>query len=211
MSALQQPFYTPEQYLEIERRAAFKSEYHAGQMFAMAGASREHNVITGNVIRRLGNALDGRPCETYPSDMKVLVSAGGLYTYPDVSVACGEPQFLDRQGDVLLNPLVIVEVLSDSTEAYDRGAKFALYQRLDSLQEYLLVSQDKARVEKYLRQPAGQWLYSRVDGVEGGISLDALGCRLSLSEVYARVTFAEVEGAGAASEGRTGDASSSAL
>ncbi len=121
MSALQQPFYTPEQYLEIERRAAFKSEYYVGQMFAMAGASREHNVIARNVIRRLGNALDGRPCETYPSDMKVLVSAGGLYTYPDVSVACGEPQFLDRQGDVLLNPLVIVEVLSDTTEAYDRG------------------------------------------------------------------------------------------
>lgn len=190
MSALQQPFYTPEQYLEIERRAEFKSEYYAGQMFAMAGASREHNVITGNIIRRLGNALDGRPCETYPSDMKVLVSATGLYTYPDVSVACGEPQFLDRQSDVLLNPLVIVEVLSDSTEAYDRGVKFALYQRLDSLQEYVLVSQDKARVEKYLRQPNGQWLYSRTDGLEGEIGLASLGCCLPLSEVYARVTFA---------------------
>lgn len=190
MSALQQPFYTPEQYLEIERRAAFKSEYYAGQMFAMAGASREHNVITGNVIRRLGNALDGRPCETYPSDMKVLVSASGLYTYPDVSVACGEPQFLDRQGDVLLNPLVIVEVLSDSTEAYDRGAKFALYQRIESLQEYVLVSQDRARVERYVRQPGGQWLYSRTDGLEAEVPLDALGCRLPLAEVYARVQFA---------------------
>lgn len=190
MSALPVPFITPEQYLEIERQAEYKSEYHAGQMFAMAGASREHNVITGNIIRRLGNALDGRPCETYPSDMKVLVSAGGLYTYPDVSVACGEPQFLDRQGDVLLNPLVIVEVLSASTEAYDRGAKFALYQRLDSLQEYLLVSQDKARVEKYLRQPDGRWLYSRTDGLEGEVSLEALGCHLPLSEVYDRVQFA---------------------
>jgi Uma2 family endonuclease len=193
MSALQQPFYTPEQYLEIERRAAFKSEYYVGQMFAMAGASREHNVIARNVIRRLGNALDGRPCETYPSDMKVLVSAGGLYTYPDVSVACGEPQFLDRQGDVLLNPLVIVEVLSDTTEAYDRGAKFALYQRIESLQEYVLVSQDRARVESYVRQSGGQWLYSRTDGLEGEVSLDALGCRLLLSEVYARVRFPSAE------------------
>ena len=189
MSALQQSFYTPDQYLEIERRADFKSEYHAGQMFAMAGASREHNLITSNVVGELRSLLRGKPCETYPSDMKVLVSATVLYTYPDVSVACGEPQFLDWQGDVLLNPLVIVEVLSDSTEACDRGAKFALYQRLDSLQEYLLVSQDKARVEKYLRQPGGQWLYSRTDGLEGGVSLGALGCRLPLSEVYARVQF----------------------
>jgi len=190
MSALPVPFITPEQYLEIERRAAFKSEYHAGQMFATAGASREHNLITGNVVGELRSLLRGRPCETYPSDMKVLVSAGGLYTYPDASVACGEPQFLDRQGDVLLNPLVIVEVLSDSTEAYDRGVKFALYQRVESLQEYLLVSQDKARVERYVRQLGGQWLYSRVDGLEGEISLDALGYRPPLSEVYARVQFA---------------------
>jgi len=190
MSALQQPFYTPEQYLEIERKAEYKSEYYAGQMFAMAGASREHNLITGNIVGELRSLLRGEPCETYPSDMKVLVSASGLYTYPDVSVACGEPQFLDHRSDVLLNPLVIVEVLSDSTEAYDRGAKFALYQRLDSLQEYLLVSQDKARVEKYLRQPGGQWLYSRTDDLEGEVSLGALGCRLPLSEVYARVQFA---------------------
>jgi Uma2 family endonuclease len=194
MSALQQPFYTPEEYLGIERRAEFKSEYYAGQMFAMAGASREHNLITGNVVGELRSLLRGQPCETYPSDMKVLVSATGLYTYPDVSVACGEPQFLDRQGDVLLNPLVIVEVLSDSTEAYDRGAKFALYQRIESLQEYVLVSQDKARVERYVRQPDGKWLYSRTDGLEDGVHLEAIHCRLPLSEVYARVRFAPPQG-----------------
>ena len=189
MSALAVPFVTPEQYLEIERRAEFKSEYYSGQMFAMAGASRAHNVITGNVVGELRTLLRKKPCETYPSDMKVLVGASGLYTYPDVSVACGEPQFLDHQGDVLLNPLVIVEVLSDSTEAYDRGAKFALYQRLESLQEYVLVSQDKARVEQYVRQTDGRWLYSRVDGLEGELALDALGGLLSLAEVYLRIEF----------------------
>ncbi len=105
-------------------------------------------------------------------------------------MACGRPQFLDRQGDVLLNPLVIVEVLSGTTEAHDRGAKFALYQRIESLQEYLLISQDKARVERYVRQPRGQWLYSRTDGLEGKMFLDALGCRLPLAEVYAREQFA---------------------
>lgn len=206
MSALAVPFLTPEQYLEIERKAEYKSEYFSGQMFAMAGASRAHNVITGNIIRRLGNHLDGTPCETYPSDMKVLVSATGLYTYPDVSVACGEPQFLDRQGDVLLNPLVIVEVLSETTEAYDRGAKFALYQRIESLQEYVLVSQDQARVERYVRKENGQWLYSRMDGLEGELRLDALDCRLALAEVYARVQFPteEQEASVKASAGKPG-------
>ena len=189
MSALPVPYISPEQYLEIERKAEFKSEYFSGQMFAMAGASRPHNVIVGNLIRRLGNALDGQPCETYPSDMKVLVSANGLFTYPDVTVACGEPQFLDLNGDVLLNPLVIIEVLSDSTEAYDRGGKFALYQRLESLQEYVLVSQNEACVERYVRQAAGQWLYSRVDGLEASVTLEAVSISLPLAEIYARVVF----------------------
>ncbi len=190
MSALQKPFLTPEQYLEIERQAENKSEYYAGQMFAMAGASRAHNLIVGNVVREIGNRLKGRPCETYPSDMRVLVSAAGLYTYPDVSVACGEPEFWDGKIDVLLNPVVIFEVLSDSTEAYDRGAKFALYQRLASLQEYVLVSQNTPRVETYLRQTGDTWLYSRVDGLNADAVLQTLSCRLPLPELYDRVTFA---------------------
>lgn len=190
MSALQNPFLTPERYLEIERVADCKSEYYAGQMFVMAGASRPHNLIVGSLVREIGNRLKGKPCETYPSDMRVLVSAAGLYTYPDVSVACGEPEFSDSKGDVLLNPLVIVEVLSDSTEAYDRGAKFALYQRLASLQEYVLVSQNTPQVETYVRQAGGTWLYSRVDAFDGEIVLETLACRLPLLEIYDRVTFA---------------------
>lgn len=189
MSALQKPFLTPDQYLEIERQAEYKSEYHSGQMFAMAGASREHNLIIASIVRRLGNLLDGRPCETYPSDMRVLVSATGLYTYPDVSVVCGEPEFADARGDVLLNPLIIVEVLSPSTEPYDRGAKFALYQRLPSLQEYVLVSQDKPQVERYARQLDGRWLYELLEGLEVSVALEALDVILPLGEIFDRVTF----------------------
>ena len=190
MSALQNPFLTPEHYLEIERAAETKSEYYAGQMFAMAGASRAHNLIVSNVVGEVRSRLKGTPCETYPSDMRVLVSAAGLYTYPDVSVACGEPEFADGKTDILLNPLVIVEVLSDSTEAYDRGAKFALYQRLPSLIEYVLVSQNTPQVETYLRQAGGTWLYSRVDSLETEVVFQTLSIRMPLSELYDRVTFA---------------------
>ena len=191
MSALAARYVTPEQYLEAEREANSKSEYFSGQIFAMAGASRRHNVLVGNLVRRLGNRLDGRPCETYLSDMKVLVRANGSYTYPDVTVVCGEPEFLDRDGDVLLNPLVIVEVLSDSTALYDRGTKWMLYQGLTSLREYVLVSQDSPRVERFTRQVDGQWLYQSVSGLDGEIRLASLEIALPLAEVYERVHWNE--------------------
>ena len=191
MSALAARYVTPEQYLEAEREANSKSEYFSGQIFAMAGASRRHNVLVGNLVRRLGNRLDGRPCETYPSDMKVLVRANGSYTYPAVTVVCGEPEFLDRDGDVLLNPLVIVEVLSDSTALYDRGTKWMLYQGLTSLREYVLVSQDTPRVERFTRQVDGQWLYQSVSGLDGEIRLASLEIALPLAEVYERVHWNE--------------------
>ena len=189
MSAQRLPFLTPEQYLEIERKAECKSEYWSGQMFAMAGASREHNLISLNVAAEARFHLRGGPCETYTNDMRVQVSATGLYTYPDVAVVCGEPLFLDSEVDTLLNPLVLVEVLSDSTGSYDRGGKWKNYQRLDSLQEYVLISQEEPRVERYVRQPNGQWLYSQVDGLDAVLPLDALGVTLPLSEIYARVKF----------------------
>lgn len=188
-----QPLYTLEQYTVAERRAEFKGEFVSGRISLRGGSSRWHNMIMGSIVHRLSSCLRKSPCETYPGDMKVLIGAAASGVYPDVTVTSDNPQFLDHHNDVLLNPLVIVEVLSDSTEAYDRGEKFALYQRLDSLQEYLLVSQNKARVKKYHRQPDSQWLYSRADGLEGEVSLEALGCRLPLSEVYARVTFAPDE------------------
>src|SRR3989442_7543846 len=150
----------PGQYLTLDRRAEFRSEYVDGDMVAMSGGSREHNLIVTNLVRELSFQLKGRPCEVYPSNMRVKVSATGLYTYPDVVVVCGEPKFEDENVDTLINPTLIAEVLSDSTEAYDRGAKFGHYRKVDSLTEYLLVAQKEPRIEQYVRQAAGPWLRS---------------------------------------------------
>jgi Uma2 family endonuclease len=139
-------FLTPEQYLEIERPAERKSEYYNGEMFAMAGAKRAHNLLVTNLLAGLHRQLRSRPCEVYPSDMRVRVSATGLYTYPDIVAVCGEQQFLDDTEDTLLNPGLLVEVLSPSTEAYDRGRKFEQYKTLDSLREYMLVASERIHV-----------------------------------------------------------------
>ena len=151
-TAAAQAFLTPEEYLAKERKALTKSEYRDGRMYAMPGASREHNLITGNTLVELHVQLRNRVCEVYPSDMRVKVSAAGTYTYPDIVVVCDEPLFDDTYFDTLLNPTVLVEVLSPSTAAYDRGEKFTSYQKLDSLCEYVLISQDSVCVEHYLRQ-----------------------------------------------------------
>ena len=151
MSSQAKQQYTPEEYLALERQAQYKSEYYAGEIFAMAGASRWHNLIVANVIGELSLQLKGRPCTTYPSDMRVKISPTGLYAYPDVTVVCGDAQVEDTQQDTLLNPTLIVEVLSESTEAYDRGSKFAHYRKLASLLEYVLIAQTKSHVEHYVR------------------------------------------------------------
>src|SRR6266404_1708800 len=153
MSSVPKTFLTPEQYLEIERKAEFKSEYFQGEMFAMAGAREAHNLIALNLAAALHPQLRARPCRAYISDMRVRVSATGLYTYPDILVVCGEPQFLDERRDTLLNPNLIVEVLSPSTEAYDRGRKFEHYRSVESLSEYLLVSSERIIAELFTRQP----------------------------------------------------------
>jgi len=194
MTPASKPYFTPEEYLALEREAEYKSEYFAGEIFAMAGATRRHNLIGVNLGRELSLRLRDEPCETYVGDMRVQVEATGLYTYPDVVVVCGEPQFADAAEDTLLNPTLIVEILSPSTEAYDRGRKFAQYQRLASLREYVLVAQDQPRVERYVRQPDGsQWLLSTVTGQDGFAPLASVGCELPLAEVYARVDFAADE------------------
>lgn len=179
---------TAEQYLAIERAAEFKSEFFAGEMFAMAGASEEHNLVVANVVGELHAQLKGRPYRLYPSDMRVRVSATGLYTYPDVTVVCGERRFDDEKNDTLLNPTLIVEVLSPTTEAYDRGDKFAHYRRLDSLREYLLIAQDRQRVERYARQADGQqWLLTEFSDPEAVVPLPSIGCELALADVYDKV------------------------
>ncbi|MBI5016123.1 MAG: Uma2 family endonuclease [Deltaproteobacteria bacterium] len=178
---------TPKEYLEAERKADLKSEYLAGEVFAMAGAGESHNLIVANLIVGLGTQLRKRPCRVYPSDMRVLVRETGLYTYPDVAVVCGEPRFLDDRRDTLLNPTLLVEVLSESTEAYDRGKKFEHYREIESLQEYLLVSPTEPSLERFLRQEAGTWLFSEARGLGAAAELASIGCTLMLAEVYEKV------------------------
>ena len=187
MSSVPKLRFTPEEYLELERKAEYKSEYLDGEIFAMAGARREHNLIVSNVIASLHSQLRGRACETYPSDMRVKVTATGLRTYPDVVVVCGEPHFEDENGDTLLNPTLLVEVLASTTEAYDRGEKFAHYRLLESLAEYVLIAQDRCRVERFTRQPDGQWLLSEARDLGEAIALPSVGSQLTLAEVYERV------------------------
>lgn len=189
MSAQPQPSLTPEQYLEIERAAEFRNEYYSGRMYAMSGGSARHGFIIANCVRELGNQLKMGPCRVASSDLRVRVSPGGLYTYPDVVVVCGEPQYADGRIDTLLNPVLIVEVLSPSTEAYDRGFKFTQYRKLESLQEYVLVSQGEPRVEVFCRQSTGDWLLSDCAGLEATCRLDRVGCALALAEIYDKVTF----------------------
>lgn len=186
MSTISQPLVTPEEYLARERRAEYRSDLVNGRVYAMTGASEAHNLIAGNVFAALHAQLRGRPCRTYQSDMRVKVSETGMYTYPDVIALCGAPAFEDAHVDTLLNPNVIVEVLSASTERYDRGEKFAHYRRLGSLQEYVLVAQDRVRVEHYRRQ-GEQWLLTEVADLEASLELPTLGCSIPLAEIYDRV------------------------
>jgi Uma2 family endonuclease len=186
---------TPAEYLEIERAADQKSEFFGGEMFAMAGAGREHNLIAANLTRVLGNQLMGRPCELYPGDMRVKVSPTGLYTYPDIVVVCGEPEFEDAQLDTLLNPTLIIEMLSSTTEAYDRGDKFVQYRQIDSLQQYLLIAQDRVLLEQYARQAGShEWLLAGLSDLQGIASLVSISCKLTLAEVYDKVKLPEEEG-----------------
>ncbi|MGV3724708.1 MAG: Uma2 family endonuclease [Actinomycetota bacterium] len=188
MSAAHELRLTPAEYLAIEREAERKSEYHDGRMYLMSGASEAHVLITMNVSWELGAQLRDRPCRVYASDMRLKVTTAGLYTYPDVMAACGDIRLEDARRDTLLNPSVIIEVLSPSTAAYDRGRKFALYRELESLQEYVLISQDEHRVERFARQADSRdWLQTVVTGLDGMLELPSIACRLHLSEVYRKV------------------------
>jgi Uma2 family endonuclease len=189
MSSKSRTLLTPEEYLRIERLALKKSEYLNGEMTEMPGVRREHILIVTNLVVGLGTQVFDRPLEVYASDMRVKVSSTGLYTYPDVIVAGIEPVFEDREVDTFLNPLMLVEVLSPSTESYDRGRKFSHYQTIPSFQEYVLVSQFEFRVEQFVRQPDGKWLYSQTTDPNGFVQFDSIACRISMSGLYHRVNF----------------------
>ena len=189
MSSRAQPRYTPEQYLEMDRNADYRSEYVNGEILAMAGASREHTLVVTNLVREISTQLRGRPCETYSNDIRVKISPS-RYTYPDLIVACGTPEFLDEKFDVLLNPIIIVEVLSPTTESDDRSWKFAHYRRLTSLKDYVMLSQYRPVVEHYTRQADDQWVLTEIRGLDKVLRLPSIGCELPLSEIYERVEFA---------------------
>jgi Uma2 family endonuclease len=190
MATQPKTYLTPEQYLEIERKAEFKSEYYQGEMFAMSGAREGHNLIVWNLAAELHRQLRAKPCRAYINDMRVRVNATGLYTYPDVAAVCGEPQFLDENRDTLLNPSLIVEVLSPSTEAYDRGRKFEHYRSVESVSEYLLVSSERVSAELYTRQPDGRWLLTAAAHMEDSLDLQSVGAHLSLADLYEKVDLA---------------------
>ena len=192
--------YSVDEYLALEREAEERSEYLDGLIYLMAGENPEHGRICTNINGQLYNQLAGSGCESFSKDMKVRSGptpvqrnrTKGLYSYPDIIVVCGELKFLDEHRDVLLNPVVIVEVLSPGTEAFDRGEKWARYQSwLPELSEYLLVSQTKPRVERYHRQANGEWSYTRTEGIEAALSLSSVDCTLRLADVYDRVCFPE--------------------
>lgn len=176
-------------YLQMERQADFKSEYFDGEIFAMAGGSPQHSLITANLIRELGNQLKGRGCVVFEGNLRVKVETTGLHTYPDLTVVCGPRRFADEAQDTLVNPGLIVEVLSDSTEAYDRGKKFENYRQIPSLLEYLLVSQRAPRVEQYIRQAEGDWLLRETSQLKGILRLPTLQVELALADIYAQVDF----------------------
>jgi Uma2 family endonuclease len=178
-----------EEYLAWERGQEARHEYVDGEIFAMTGASREHNLICGNAFALLHTQLRGKPCEVYSNNMRVKVRETGIYTYPDIVAVCGEPRFEDDRVDTLLNPVLIVEILSDSTERYDRGTKFAHYRRLDSFREYLLVAETELRVERYRRQGGESWLLVEYRNPEDQIELESLDCRVKLADIYERVAL----------------------
>ena len=180
---------TEQEYLEIERSLATKNEYFRGEMFAMTGASRKHNLISGNIFRRIHEQFDGRRCEVYTNDMRIKINSSGLYTYPDIVATCEDPKFEDAEVDTLINPQVIFEVLSPSTEKYDRSIKFSHYKRLKSLRAYIIVSQNQPFVERYLPQPDGQWLQWVSQELVDELVIDCIDCKLKLSDIYDRIEF----------------------
>jgi len=193
MSAQSVPYLTPEEYLEIEEQAEYKSEYFQGQMwplggepYGMAGGRPEHNIVAGNCFGELRSALKGK-CLAFPSDQRIRASAGGLYTYADCSVVCGKPVYAEKY--TLTNPRIIVEVLSKTTESNDRGLKFTQYVQLESLEEYVLVSQTEPRVEKFRRQGDGSWRWQAYTGLDARVPFESVDCSIALSDIYSGVEF----------------------
>lgn len=182
--------YTVEEYLAFERESPEKHEYYRGEIFAMSGASLPHNRIQMNFIRKVGNFIEGKGCDVFGSDLRVHVPSSGLYTYPAAVIICGESKLLDKEQDTLLNPSVIVEVLSKSTQSYDRGDKFNLYRAIPSLKEYILIASESIGVEHYTRQENNTWLLKEYKQLSDALHIKTIAFSLPLAELYSGVIFA---------------------
>jgi Uma2 family endonuclease len=189
MSTQTAPVLTREEYLEIERKAEFRSEYRNGQVFAMSGGSLNHAALCSNTLSSLVMQLKGQPCLAAGSDLRVYCARHSVFTYPDVVVACGQPKLLDKRQDTITDAICVVEVLSPSTHRYDEGEKFRFYRSLESFAEYLLLEQDEIRAEHHVRQPDGSWLFREITDPAAEIVLTSIGCRLGLGSLYERVEF----------------------
>ena len=181
--------FSPAEYLALERKSDLKSEFFDGEIFAMGGGSPTHSLIAANFVGEARQSLNGKPCIVFNSDLRVKVSSTGLYTYPDASIVCGDLKFDDDRRDTVTNPTVIVEVLSDSTEKYDRGRKSSQYRQIPSVREIILISQDEAHVERLVRQPEGGWLLLETRDLEASFGLSSLNITIAMSELYRHVTF----------------------
>lgn len=192
---ISEAYFTPEEYITLERKAipdaeTVRSEYMSGKIIGRSSSNLSHNLITGNIVAGLYTRLKSSGCFAFANQMRVSIPSVKSYFYPDVGVVCEEPHFEDDLLDILLNPIVVVEVLSPSTEAYDRGDKFAHYRQLQSLQEYILVSQDKVRVDHYARH-AAQWILTDFQALDQQLPLTSIQCELPLQEIYENVPFPE--------------------
>jgi Uma2 family endonuclease len=186
MTAQPQKYYSESEYLELEREAAYKSEYYRGEIFAMAGAGHNHNRIVVNLSGECYVAFKGKQCRTYSSDQRLHIPANGLYTYPDLLIICGKNEYLDEKKDTILNPSLIVEVLSESTEAYDRGEKFHFYRSIPTLEEYVLIRSRSFAAEVFRKNEEGLWfLASEAYNVDKKIELASVGLELSMADIYA--------------------------
>lgn len=182
--AIEKKLISPEEYLELERKALTKNELINGEIYAMAGVTRKHNRIALNIATFLNNFLKDSSCRVYFADLRVQVSKTGMFTYPDLILTCGNEIMADKHKDTLLNPKCILEVLSDSTEKYDHGEKFSHYQNLESLEEYILISQNLLKVETFLRQTDNKWLYQKVEGLENELYIHSVKAKIKIEEIY---------------------------
>ena len=193
MSTAENRKYNSIEYLQRERAATTRSEFYQGEIFSMAGASREHNLIVTNCVGEFRNALLERGCEIYANDMRVKITPSGLYTYPDVTIVCSQPRFEDDQFDTLTNPLLVIEVLSESTEKYDRGFKSAQYRTIPGLREIVLISQYESAVECLARQENGLWVLREQRDIDQSIFLESLQITIQLKELYRQVVFGSLK------------------